>query len=85
VVFTHSGQPYRAISQRFLTFPAELLERVFKELLPKLRQAWQERHRRSLPESVQFTLSKFERIWIADSSTLEALFRKLKSLADVPS
>jgi hypothetical protein len=58
VVFTHSGQPYRAISQRFLTFPAELLERVFKELLPKLRQAWQERHRRSLPESVQFTLSK---------------------------
>ena len=74
----------QAVCQRFLTFPAELFERVFQELLPQLRQAWQERTKRPLPESVQFTLSKFERIWIADSSTLEALFRKLKSLADVP-
>jgi Transposase DDE domain len=38
---------------------------------------------RPLPESVQFTLSKFEKIWIADGSTLEALFRKLKSLSEV--
>ncbi len=74
----------QAISQRFLTFPAELFERVFKQLLPQLRQVWHSRNRRPLPESVQFTLSKFERIWIADSSTLEALFRKLRSLADVP-
>ena len=74
----------QAISQRFLTFPAELFERVFKQLLPELRKAWLLRNRRPLPESVQFTSSKFERIWIADSSTLEALFRKLKSLADVP-
>ena len=63
----------QAISQRFLTFPAELFERVFKQLLPELRQAWHLRTRRPLPESVKFTLSKFERIWIADSSTLEAL------------
>lgn len=74
----------QAISQRFLTFPAELFERVFKELQPELRKAWRERNRRPLPESVQFTLSKFERIWIWDGSTLEALFRKLKSLKDVP-
>ncbi len=74
----------QAISQRFLTFPAELFERVFKQLLPQLRKAWQGRKSRPLPESVQFTSSKFERIWIADSSTLEALFRKLKSLEDVP-
>jgi hypothetical protein len=74
----------QAVSQRFLTFPAELFERVFKELLFQLRQAWQQRNKRPLPESIQFTLSKFERIWVADSSTLEALFRKLKSLADVP-
>jgi hypothetical protein len=32
---------------------------------------------------VQFALSKFEKIWIADGSTLEALFRKLKSLEEV--
>ena len=30
------------------------------------------------------TRSKFHRIWIVDCSTLEALFRKLKSLEDVP-
>ena len=74
----------QAISQRFLTFPAVLFERVFQQLLPKLREAWQKRNRRPLPESVEFTLGKFERIWIADSSTLEALFRKLKSLEDAP-
>ncbi len=74
----------QAISQRFLTFPAELFERVFKQLLPELRKAWLLRNRRPLPESIQFTSSKFERIWIADSSTLEALFRKLKSLEDLP-
>ncbi|CDN09603.1 hypothetical protein RintRC_6766 [Richelia intracellularis] len=30
------------------------------------------------------TRSKFHRIWIVDCSTLEALFRKFKSLEDVP-
>ncbi|MEH1945196.1 MAG: transposase [Nostoc sp.] len=39
--------------------------------------------RRSLPDSVKFTLHNFDRIWIADGSTLEALFRKLKSLEDL--
>ncbi len=74
----------QAISQRFLTFPAQLFERVFKELLPELRRAWQQRNRRQLPESARFALTSFERIWIGDSSTLEALFRKLKSLEDAP-
>jgi len=50
----------QAVSQRFLTFPAELFEKVFKDLLPSLREAWYKRNRRSLPESLQFTLSKFE-------------------------
>ena len=74
----------QAIAQRFLSFPAQLFERVFKQLLPELRRAWQTRNRRPLPESVRFALDSFERIWIADSSTLEALFRKLKSLEDAP-
>lgn len=74
----------QAISQRFLTFPAQLFEKVFKDLLPNLRAAWYSRNQRPLPESIQFTLSKFSRIWIIDSSTLEALFCKLKSLSDVP-
>ena len=74
----------QALSQRFLSFPASLFERVFKQLLPELKQAWHKRHRRPLPESVPFTLTQFETIWLVDSSTLEALFRKLKSLVEAP-
>lgn len=74
----------QAISQRFLTFPAVLFERVFKQLLPQLRNAWESRENRPLPASLQFSLTKFERIWIVDSSTLEALFKKLQSLSEVP-
>jgi hypothetical protein len=74
----------QAMSQRFLTFPAELFERVFKELLPQFQAKWASRVRRPLPESIQFTRTKFERIWACDGSTLEAIFRKLDSLADVP-
>ena len=73
----------QALSERFLTFPAILFQRTFHEILPQLRIKWSERHNRPLPESVQFTLSKFDQIWIADGSTLEALFRKLKSLSEV--
>jgi Transposase DDE domain. len=74
----------QAISQRFLNFPSELFEKVFKSLLPSLRTAWCRRNQRPLPESIQFTLTKFSQIWIVDSSSLEALFCKLKSLEDVP-
>jgi hypothetical protein len=36
----------QALSARFLTFPAELFERVFKDLLPQLQQNWQQRDKR---------------------------------------
>ncbi|ALF55310.1 transposase [Nostoc piscinale CENA21] len=72
----------QSLSQRFLVFPAELFERVFKDLLPQLQINWQQRLKRPLPDSVKFALNNFERIWIVDGSTLEALFRKLKSLED---
>ena len=74
----------QAMSQRFLTFPYVLFERIFKEILPQLKSRWEGRNNRPLPESVQFTLTKFKKIWIVDGSTLEALFRKLKSLEDTP-
>lgn len=74
----------QALSQRFLTFPAHLFAQVFKQVLPQLNQAWHQRTRRPLPESLQFSLQRFNRIWIVDSSVLEALFRKLKSLEEVP-
>ncbi|MBD2359589.1 IS4 family transposase [Tolypothrix sp. FACHB-123] len=73
----------QSLSERFLVFPSELFERVFKDLLPKLQFNWQKRLRRPLPDSVKLALCNFERIWIADGSTLEALFRKLKSLEDI--
>ena len=71
----------QAISSRFLTFPAELFERVFKDLLPHLKSSWQERKHRLLPESVQYTLSKFENMAQAQRlcsfglNTLQQLFR----------
>ena len=74
----------QAISQRFLTFPAELFEKIFKDLLPHFKTNWYGRNKRKIPESIQFTLSKFDKIWIVDYSVLEALFRKLGSLEDVP-
>lgn len=74
----------QALSQRFLAFPAELFEGVLKALLPQLKQRWQARPSRPLPESIVYARRYFEHIWVADGSTLEALFRKLKVLEDVP-
>jgi len=74
----------QSLSERFLVFPAELFERVFKELLPLLQQRWHQRQNRPLPDSIAYARRHFEQIWVADGSTLEALFRKLKVLEDVP-
>ncbi len=74
----------QALSQRFLTFPAEIFERVFKELLPEFERKWHSRKQRPLPSSIQFARTKFAQIWASDGSTLEAVFKKLDSLAAVP-
>lgn len=74
----------QALSERFLVFPAELFEAVLKELLPSLTQRWQQRQGRALPESVRYAREHFDQLWVADGSTLEALFRKLSVLQDVP-
>ena len=73
-----------SLSERFLTFPAELFEGVLKALLPVLSKRMTQRRFRPLPESILVARGHFPHIWIADGSTLEALFRKLKSLEDVP-
>lgn len=73
----------QSLSERFLTFPAELFERVFQALLPILRQRWQQRTRPLAP-SIEFGLQHFEQIWAADGSVLEALFCKLDSLRALP-
>ena len=43
-------------------------------------QRWHQRTKRPLPLSVTYASQHFEQLWIVDASTLEALFRKLKSL-----
>ena len=57
----------QAMSQGFLSFPAQLFEGVFKNLLPSLRTAWHQRNLRPLPESIQFALTKFAIIWLVES------------------
>ena len=56
---------------------------IFK-ILPQLQTRWQERQERPLPASLSYAHKHFEHIWVADGSTLEALFRKLKVLQEVP-
>lgn len=73
----------QALSERFLAFPAELFEQVFKALLPELRRRWEER-RRPMPLAIRVAREHFDDILVADGSTLEALFRKLGSLEDAP-
>jgi len=74
----------QALSERFLVFPAELFERVYKDLLPHLEERWEQRQQRPLPLSIRIASEQFDQILVADGSTLEALFRKLKSLEEVP-
>lgn len=74
----------QALSQRLLTFPSSMFERVLQELLLTLNQRWHQRKKRPLPLSVAHANQYFQQIWIVDASTLEALFRKLKSLEDKP-
>ena len=74
----------QALSKRFLAFPAEIFRRVFLELLPYLRERALQRTRPQ-PESIVIAKQCFSRIFAVDGSTLEALFRKLKALKDVPS
>ncbi len=71
----------QALDKRFLSFPAVLFERIFLELLPRLRQRALER-KRPLPKSVQQAKTCFDNIYVVDGSTLEALFRKLKALQE---
>lgn len=70
----------QALSQRLLTFPESIFEKVLTELLVPLNQRWQARQKRTRALSVIHARQHFARFWIVDASTLEALFRKLKSL-----
>jgi len=77
------GVSRQALSERFLSFPYQLFEGVFADLVPRLKARWAQR-KRPLPPSVSYAMKHFEQLWAADGSVLEALFRKLDSLQDCP-
>jgi hypothetical protein len=71
----------QALAHRLQTLPAELFERVLTAVLPVLHERWHTRHR-PLPPEITWAQSHYRRFLIADGSTLDALLRKLKLLAD---
>lgn len=74
----------QALSERLLVFPSALFERVYQELLPQLIAKWEQRQKRPIPAAIQVAKGHFGQIWAVDGSTLEALFRKIGSLAERP-
>ena len=73
----------QAVTERFLTFPYQIFERVLRELVPRLKARWNQRNR-PLPPSVSWGMKQFDQIWAIDGSALESLFRKLDSLKHLP-
>ena len=79
---TTVSQP--ALSERFLTFPAVLFERVLYRVLARL-PARQAARTRPLPADLAAIQTRFTHCYALDGTTLEALFRKLKTLREQPS
>lgn len=78
---TQVSQP--ALSERFLTFPAVLFERVLYRVLARL-PARQAARTRPLPTDLGVLRARFVACYALDGTTLEALFRKLQTLRDQP-
>lgn len=72
-----------ALSERFLTFPAELFERILMRVVAQLPARVGQRSR-PLPELYQKLQGRFRACYAVDGTTLEALFRKLRSLQEAP-
>lgn len=77
---TQVSQP--ALSERFLTFPAVLFERVLYRVLSRLPQRLAARTR-PVPAMFQQLRARFAACYAVDGTTLEALFRKLQTLRAV--
>ena len=73
----------QAVSERLMSLPAELFERILQTILVQMHQRWRERQR---PVSVEIAWARahFTQLLIVDGSTLDALLRKLKVLRDAP-
>ncbi len=78
---TTVSQP--ALSERFLSFPSVLFERVLYRVLARL-PARQAARTRRLPISLATLQTRFSACYALDGTTLEALFRKLLPLRERP-
>jgi hypothetical protein len=72
----------QAFNQRLRCLPAELFGEVFRQVLPRLWERSQARTR-PLPGAVSRACEHFQRIWVADASTLEEVCRKSGLLSGV--
>jgi Transposase DDE domain len=73
----------QALSLRLRSLPAALFADLFASLLPLLFTRAATR-RRPQPAVVERALRHFERLWLLDATTLEALFHKVGLLRDEP-
>ena len=73
----------QAISERLRTLPAELFARILDDVLPQLQQRWKQRQR-PLPEEIKWALTRYERVWAVDGSTLDALVKRVGLLRNLP-
>lgn len=71
----------QALSQRLLTFPAGLFQRVLLDLLPTL-QARCAARTRPLPPVLAWAQRQYTALLVVDGSTLDALLRKLGLLRE---
>jgi hypothetical protein len=78
---TPVSQP--ALSERVLTFPAELFERVLRRVLAEVGPRVAARTH-PLPPLFHALRVRFSACYVVDGTTLEALFRKLDSLREAP-
>jgi hypothetical protein len=80
---TRVSQP--SLSERFLTFPAELMRGVFERVMEELPSRVAQRNAlRPLPPTLASIATRFPFMYAVDGSTLEALFRKLGALQQQP-
>lgn len=66
----------QALAQRLLTFPAELFQRVLRDVLPTMHARFLARHR-PLPPEIAWARERYPQVLAVDGSTLDALLRKV--------
>lgn len=71
----------QALSQRLLTFPAGLFQKVLLEVLPLLQARFAARTR-PLPPVIAWARARYTALLAVDGSTLDALLRKLHLLRE---